>query len=192
MRARNLQIAFLSLAIAIGWSGSSTGASESPYSLTINFLGWTNAFGATAAVQAKFAKLNGPHIEAPNGDWAILAITNHGTQYLRFDSVAAEYEAGPERWIEVKPKQWPGLHGSSWMPGTGSIVYLLCPNEVPHKARWRVRYTSDVDRQPSKSPLVRAGFEVVHPILRVSPALPPADPKPAGATPSNDPPKQKE
>jgi hypothetical protein len=174
MRVRNLQIAVVSIAIALGWSISSTGASE-PHSLAITFIGWTNNLGASAEAQAKFDKVNGPRINLPIGDWAILAITNHGSQFLRFDSIVAEYELSEGRWIEVKPKQWPGLHGGAWMPGTGSISYLLCPREVPRTAQWRVRYLCDVDRHPERSPLDKMRFEVVAPAMMLTPVLPPAD-----------------
>jgi hypothetical protein len=172
----NIQSAVLAIAVAVGWSASSTDASESPYSLSITFIGWTNSLGATADIQRKFDIANGPRISAPPGDWAILAVTNHGKDHLHFDSVAVEYERSEGQWLGIMPKQWPGLHGVGLRPGAGVTTYLLCPEQVPHESRWRVRYVCDIDRDPSQHPLkgrLEHGQSVVAPELMVSPVLPP-------------------
>ncbi len=109
MRVRNLYTTFLSIAAAVGSSVSSMGQQETPYSLTVTFIGWTNSTGAGADIQAKFTKVNGPRIISPTGDWAMLAITNHDTEFLRFDSISAEYQLSHVPGLQSHRNSGPGF-----------------------------------------------------------------------------------
>jgi hypothetical protein len=152
-------------------------SSESePHPLSITFVRYADSAAVTAEWNERRRNSRGSgtpapypvRIEALPGDYAILTITNHGGQFLRFDSVGVEFELNGA-WVSVNPDKWWGLHGKGWI--TQSEVYLRCPAEVPRNARWRVRYVCDVDPDPTRPPHeVRA--DPVAPVLMVSPVLP--------------------
>jgi hypothetical protein len=143
------------------------------YPLSITFVGWTSSFALTSKWNERLrgeprSGMPGhcpTPVGAPPGDYAILTITNQGQQFLRFDSVGVEFELNGA-WANVNPKNWWGLHGTGWI-STRSDVHLLCPAEVPCNARWRIRYTCDVDPDPSRSPH-EPSPGLVAPVLMVS------------------------
>lgn len=147
------------------------------YPLSITFVGWTNSFALTVKWNEMLwnkpcpgmPERHPPRVGAPPGDYAILTITNHGEQFLRFDSVGVEYELNGA-WVNVNLKNWPGLHGTGWIT-TQSDVHLQCPAEVPCNAPWRVRYTCDLDPDPTLS-ANEARPAPVAPVLMVTPILP--------------------
>ena len=148
-----------------------------PYPLSITFVGWASSLALTAERNEwlRSDPSSGMPGHKPTllteelpGDYAILTITNHGEQFLRFDSVGAECELNGA-WVSVNPDKWWGLHARAWK--TGRVVYLRCPAGVPRNARWRFRYVCDVDPDPTR-PVDEARPDPVAPVLMVSPVLP--------------------
>ena len=143
----------------------------------MTFVGWTSSFALTAKrnewLRSDPGSVKPGHhptllVEELPGDYAILTITNHGQQFLRFDSVGVECELNGA-WVSVKPDKYWGLHGKAWK--AGSNVYLRCPPEMPCSARWRVPYTCDLDPDPTRPPS-EARPDPVAPVLMVTPILP--------------------
>ena len=106
-----------------------------PYELTVSFIGWTNAPLAPATQLADMG-----------ARCALLGVTNNDSLELRFHAVAVEYESGTG-WNRIIPKEWPWFQGLAWASGSGSMISIPRPAEVPSSSRWRIQFLCFVDGQ---------------------------------------------
>ena len=127
-------VAILVVCLSTRWGG---------YPLSITFVEWTDTWAPPAEIASQAG------FPTQKGDWARLAVTNNGTKPLRFDSREVEYELDG-RWLPVSTNGWSGVHGAIWWPGTGSLLSVPRPPQVPTTAHWRFHFVCALD--PVKGP----------------------------------------
>ena len=153
------------------------------YPLSVTFVEWTDTLAPPTEMAAQ-AEQAGLHFSTLKGNWAHLAITNNGTKPLRFDSRVVEYESDGS-WVQDPATGWPGVHGKVWWPGSGSIISVPRPSQVPATARWRFQFTCALDpvggvrrmaNQAAGKLLGKDTFIFCAPSLMVSPEIPQREP----------------
>ena len=111
-----------------------------PYRLTVSFLGraeiprWYDS--------PQFAGLMSAGVKM--ADCVLLGVTNNDNVELRFHALGVEYRTGAG-WHRVIPREWPWFDGRAWRPGSGRVLCVPRPVEVPSSAAWRVQLLCLVD-----------------------------------------------